>query len=222
MTWLNKYRKSLHFASLFSSKYHRDIVHDAWVYYMEKTGLDLFEVQVKDFDSYLYTVIKKAFYRWYYKERRGEKYLYFSTDTLQSAMDSPEEITFAHDLYAILLDRVKGMESNNNNTKTGRLDEIFRLRSFGYTQQEVAEELGLSKQVINYYNNKIKMLNNPINGSKLKITKQISLSTWQRKTDREDYELDDHNEFYQVYQHKESKEGLLVRLPAAKTNPYIK
>jgi hypothetical protein len=64
--------------------------------------------------------------------------------------------------------------------------------------------------------------NNPINGSRLKISRQLSLSSWEKKEDKDDYEYEDGNEFYSLYQHKESKEGLLVKLPTAKTNPYIK
>ncbi len=189
---------------------------------MEKTGLDLFEVPLKDFNGYLYTVIKKAFYRWYYKERKGEKYLYFSTDQLESNLDSPEEAVFAQDLYEILLKKIQKSESKNNNTNEGRLAEVFKLRAFGYTQTDIADELNIDKQLSHYYNKKINLvLTNPFNGSRLKITKQISLNTWEKKIDQDDYEMDDENEFYRVYRHKESKDGLLVKLPSTKTNPYI-
>jgi len=63
---------------------------------------------------------------------------------------------------------------------------------------------------------------NPFNGSRTHVTWVISEKHYEEKIDHNDYDLEDYNEYYKLYVHKESKEGLLVKLPTLKHNPYIK
>lgn len=66
-----------------------------------------------------------------------------------------------------------------------------------------------------------KMLTNPFNGSKTIIKKSITEAQWEKRTDHEDFELEDYNEFYKIYLHKESKESWLIKLKEQKFNPYL-
>lgn len=66
------------------------------------------------------------------------------------------------------------------------------------------------------------MLNNPFAGSRTKIVKSITLAQWSKREDQEDFEEEDANEYYVLKVYRPSKEGWLIKLPAAKTNPYIK
>lgn len=223
MTWADKYYKSVRIASHFNSRFAKDIAHDAWIAYLERTGCDLFEVPVNHFESYCARVIRNSFYKWYRNEHTGGKYIYFTTDELQSGLASPEDILFGQDLYQILLNRIRDCEYEKpNHSNPERLETIFRLSAQGYEQSAIAKKLEVSKTVVAYYNKKIKMINNPLNGNKVQIKKSIGLYQWEKRTDHEDYVLEDYNEFYRLYQHKESKEGLLVKLPAEKRNAYIK
>lgn len=62
---------------------------------------------------------------------------------------------------------------------------------------------------------------NPFAGSKLAVTKVVTLKAWEDRVDRDDFEPDDENEYYALKKHKESGEGLLVRFPPKKVNPYL-
>jgi hypothetical protein len=64
-------------------------------------------------------------------------------------------------------------------------------------------------------------LNNPFSGNKLPIKKVITETQWESREDREDFKLDDHNEYYKLWVHNESNEGLLVRLKQPKEAFYI-
>jgi len=216
MTWKQKYQWCVEIAALYNARYAKDIVHDSWVYYFDKTKLDLFEVPLRDFNQYAYTVVKKSFYRWWYHERIGSRYAYFSPDELQSGLASPEEALFARDLYDVLLKKLK--EQNipvNSNSNTERLEHVFRLKSIGYTVRDIADELNISKQAVTHYNKKMSLIN-PFNGNKLKISRIVTKKTWDDKDDQDDYERDDYNEYYELYKHKESGQGLLVRLGSDK------
>jgi hypothetical protein len=215
MDWIDRYRLSLRFASFYESEHRYDIVHEAWIYYKEKTGYDLFEIELDNESSYLYTVIKKAFYRWNYHERRGEKYQYFPTDVLRGAFDAADEMVGATILQEAFEKKIALQAKHivNNRVYETPLVEVFRLKALGHTQTEIAKDMGLSKQLINQYVKKIEEMidiNNPFNGSKVKIRKKISEPSWDNRKDKEDFELYDENEYLRLFIHKESKEGWLV------------
>src|SRR5690606_7334742 len=87
-----RYRLCLKFASLFDSEFSYDITHDAWESYLRKTNDDLFAIPLKDEASYLYTVVKRAFFRWYYKERKGPKYVYSPAELLSTPVDVVDQV----------------------------------------------------------------------------------------------------------------------------------
>lgn len=218
--WAVRYHLALRFASFFNSDHRYDIVHDAWIYYTNKEGVDLFEIDLKNESSYLYTVVKNAFYRWWYKERTGDKYQYLTADSLQSTLAGPVDILIAKDLYAQFYSKLfeATKETDKRHYRTPQSRElplsIFRLKAEGHTQKEIADELRVSKQVVNHYVKKIEQMAsiNPFNGSRVKVTRVIALSTWYGLKDKSDYEENDSNEWYKLYTHAESKDGLLVKL----------
>ena len=99
--WTYRYRLCLRFASFFNLAHRYDIVHNAWLYYLDKEKEDLFEKDLKKESSYLYTVIKNSFFRWNYHERKGSKYRYTGTDGIVSTTDSPDDSLIGKDLYEI-------------------------------------------------------------------------------------------------------------------------
>lgn len=216
MTWLDKYNLSIKLASIYSYEYPKDIAHDAWIAYMKTTGNDLFAVEIDGYSYYLSTIIRRSFLRFLRKERlfdsKGERYIYFGNEELQSNLAAPDEAIFARDLYSILLKRIKDYSHKAHaSPNQSRFEEIFHLKSEGYDQVSIAEKLEVNKSTVNHYTKKMSLVN-PFNGNKLKITRTINKDTWDKKSDKEDYERDDYNEYFELWKHKESGQGILVRL----------
>ncbi len=230
--WLHRYRLCIKFAAIYDSEHRYDIVHDAYVYYLSREGEDLFELDLKNESSYLYTIIKRAFHRWYYKERKGERYKYFPPDDLSSKFDDPEETLIGKDLYEIFYKKLflatKETDNRHYRTERGRRlpMDIFRLKAEGYTQKEIADQLNTSKQLVNQYVKKIEEMavyNNPFSGSKTICKKKISETAWDKRKDKEDFEYEDENEMVKLYVHKESNEGWLITIKDPKGSEfYIK
>src|SRR5689334_3370921 len=90
-----RYSMALRFAAHYNSHYRYDIVHEAWLKYFDRTGLDLFMVELRDEAQYLYTIIKRAFHYWWYHERRSDKYIYEDVDEQLSQEPSQEDVVAA-------------------------------------------------------------------------------------------------------------------------------
>lgn len=229
--WVRRYRLCLLFASFFNSEHRYDIVHDAWIYYTDKTGEDLFVIDLKKESSFLYTIVKKAFYRWYYHERRGEKYRYEGIENISGGFDDSHEILIAKEVYENFYNRLLAITEENEHihyrNKSGRELplEIFKLAANGYDNVGIAKQLGISKQLVGQYIKKIRDmgLNNPFHGDKTIIKKSIAQNTWEEKetNEKDKYDLHDCNEYYELYVEKESGDGLLVKLKQEKINRYL-
>lgn len=228
MKWKDKYDLAVRLASIYSWEYPRDIAHDAWISYMKSTGNDLFGITLDGYNYYLSRIIRRSFLRWLRREHifspTGGRYVYFGVDELESGIASPEEALFGQDLYELLLTKLKENQATTGRPPSLSIEEIFTLKASGYTQSDIALSLGVNKDVISKYNKKMSFTN-PFNGSKLKISRIILKDTWNEKDDQEDYEQEDYNEYYELYRHKESGQGLLVRLNSSvkpKRNSYVK
>jgi len=190
--------------------FYKDICHDAYLSYYRKTKTNLFDQSLP-----LITVVIKnqCFDNWRF--RRNYQPLIDVADG-----PDPHQELIARELVERCYELMVSGQRKKRNPE--RAIQILELRLQGYTNADIAKILNITKTGVACYTKNLDMLTNPINGSKLKITKQISLSSWEKKSDQEDYKWEDGNEFYELYKHIESKEGLLVKLPAAKVNPYIK
>lgn len=143
--WYKRYRLCIKFASLFDSEYAYDITHDAWVYYQDKTNTDLFTIPLKDESSYLFTVIKKAFFRWYYKERKGPKYIYSPVEEV-TVVDPSDAVSSKLTVEMIRKELVGKAH------KPQVAGEVFdALRAAEGDQNLAAKSLGLSKQHVAFY-----------------------------------------------------------------------
>lgn len=164
----DRYALSLRFAALFDSEHRHDIVHDAWLYYWEKTGKDLLTMELHDESSYLYTVVKKAFYRWWYYERR-------SVEKVPSGWLTSKEVSPEDQAHMVMLKDLLPEQT------------LVRLLSEGNRKSDAATLLGQSKQVIQYKSNKIrkKLMQylNPIAGSRVTITKKMSKKQFEAVSD---------------------------------------
>ncbi len=227
--WTYRYRLCLRFASFFNSVHRYDIVHNAWLYFLDKEKEDLFEKELKKESSYLYTIIKRAFFRWNYHERKGSKYQYSGPEELGSKFDNPDDTLIGKDLYEVfykkLFEVTKETDKRHYRTERSRKLplEIFRLRADGYTQKEISDDLNISKQLVNQYVKKIEEMavyNNPFNGSRIICKKRVSETVWDKRKDHDEFEFEDENEMVKLFVHKESKEGWLVVVKNPKGSEY--
>jgi hypothetical protein len=199
-----------------------DIVHDAYIIWYDRTGNDLFD----EHRGRVSQTVKNVFLNEVGARRfmyRGQYYKkqYFGSDHLRAEGD-PEE-TYLNKEEAIFKDSLIDRIADN---LTPLRATIFALLREGYNQRQISKKLGVNPQNIQYHVTQIIQHNsmwiNPFSGSKVKVTKTITLGQWEKRSDKDDYMEEDVNEYYRLMQHKESKDGLLVRLPSEKTNPYIK
>lgn len=151
--WHRRYRLCLKFAGLFNSEFTYDITHDAWEYYLTKTKTDLFAISLKDEASYLFTVMKKAFYRWYYKERKGPKYIYSSVDDLSTGGDIADNVDYRMRVEALR----KALIDKAHRPAVARTIFDSLLAAEG-DQTLAAKNLDISKQQVNFYVKQLRTL----------------------------------------------------------------
>jgi predicted DNA-binding protein (UPF0251 family) len=175
------------------------------MYYYEKTGKDLLNIPLKNESSYLYTVIKKAFYRWWYYERRTiEK---TPAEWLREPSPAPDEIVNGITLMEMLPH-----------------ETLVRLLSEGNLKADAASSLGMSRQAVQYQANKIKSkltkILNPIAGSRVKLLNKLSKKQFDALEDKNEYKnTHEGNETVAIYvkdieayDRTGEAEGVLVKL----------
>jgi len=241
---LERYRYVLRYYRQFEPELFKDICHNAYLNYWRNHHADLFDQDI----PFIFRVVRnQGIDDWRKREQTNSRdydpETYVPKEFISLSVN-PESIKFrdlarADEKQAAFK---RAILSRNNpyeemvakellercyqvmiqDKKTSELAvQILELKLAGYIETEIAKILGIDKSRVARFTKKLQMLNNPFNGSKVKITKHMSLSNWEKHGD-EDYELEDYNEFYYLYKHKESGEGLLVKVPARRTNPYIK
>lgn len=213
----------------------RDVVHSLWLKYMDKTGLNLLEQQYSN--RWLYKSVRNEYFNQYkrlsrYTEMDLETHLHIN-NVVNDIEGEERDKQFKATIFNLL--QSKHLNSQSKRNKTYDIEKqyrvfisIYELMKLEYSTKDISKSLEISEQLVSYYKKQIQSclkmadLRNPFNGSKLKVTRRVSLKTWQEKIDHSDYDLEDENEYYAIYKHKESEEGLLIRLPDQKVNPYIK
>jgi hypothetical protein len=124
----------------------------------------------------------------------------------------------------------------------GELRRVAELLMAGFSGVEVAKILNMSAQTVSNHKAKVRdivktmnkeetnnskgyMARNPFNGDRTVVRGVITKKVWRtrkNKPRRENYELVDYNEYYELYRQKETGVGLLVRLDTDdKINPYL-
>lgn len=236
---MSNYYTMFRYAKSFTNEFHAlDVVHSLWLRYFNKTGEDM--LKLKTSNRWLYKCIRNEYFNQYNKYKKYDEIdLEFHLHNNNVILDIEAEeknIEIKREIYNI----VKQKEANAKKKKNKSYDiekqyavflKIYHFITLEYKNKDIAIELGMSEQLVGYYKNQIinhleiHMANawrNPFAGSKLQVTRRVSKKTWEEKVDHSEYEYDDANEYYELFRHIESGEGLLVRLPEQKTNPYIK
>src|SRR6478609_6745292 len=144
-----RYGMGLRFAAIFNSEFRYDILHDAWLYYFEKTGNDLFTINLKNESGYMYTVIKKAFYRWLYAEGKNYTYKDVRRSFVPLLAETGDEnfIVAGNQEACFELNRVTTI----GDTLVGTQGMVYRYLFRGYRPFEISEIEGMSQPLIQYY-----------------------------------------------------------------------
>lgn len=217
------YWKARSYAHHLEPTLYRDIVHDAFVDYALKNNKNLFDEPL----ALIFRVVRYRFYDflkvkhgWNGKEKNPTRSYIEYNDHLIN------RITPLDELEGIQLNEQINSASTliftHTNSRPNLLNSILDLKKRGYMNKEISQVLSISPTLITYYLKRLmSYINNPFTDKKEK-GRSISAHQWDKLSDKEDYLLEEENEFYVLYRHKESGEGLLVKLPAQKMNPYIK
>lgn len=137
-----------------------DLVHDAYVNWYDKTGQDLFDLP----ERRVMSIISFTFRGWLSKNRwtydkvtQGQRqYVQFRDDVTEEASTvhaynkiTPEDECVAGEL----LDRMRELID----IARPPVKEILEYKLAGYHNNEISEELGVSKSLITYYLNKTEL-----------------------------------------------------------------
>ena len=213
-----------------SEHYWGDLVHNVWLRYFDKTGKDLFKEKLSK--RWIFKVIRNEFINSLYGQDRFDPILKVSEDgdeeefILDTAPSIEENM-----IYCDLADFVKGkirrflevevLHLGNHWTLEERYKlfiDIFEMMRFNYTNREIAEQLNITDQQVGTYRKQIVKaitfvgFTNPFNGSALKVARILTLPQWKRRLDGKKFEMEDSNESFELYKHKETGEGFLVKL----------
>jgi predicted transcriptional regulator len=241
------YWKYSRYAKHFSEYLSGDIVHDLYLRYFLRHGRNIFEEKfsnrqiwiavrnqylnmVRTKNRYIETITKES------DDPDSELVDFF--DELPSEDVQVVEIMIAAELDAMFREQLLSavvshkrheslLISDKNIERGHNILEVYKLMTLNYRNIEIAQELGISEQVVGNYKKQIigNMAKNPFNGDKTKVRGVITQKVWRtrkNKDRRKQYELVDLNEYYELYKHKETGVGLLVRLEIKDgPNPYL-
>lgn len=144
------YQKALGYAFKLNPVLYKDIVHDSYLVWYDKTKKDLF----KEHERIVISVVKKVWWGKYiakaqhvYKGEKKvrEKVLFEEESGLCRNMVTPEDICIA-----------KEFEEQLINTSSETLLEIYKLAVQGWNQLQIAIILGESPQFVNNYFKKMR------------------------------------------------------------------
>lgn len=210
-----EYRKAKRYAHKVTSSRDNDLVHDAYLVWFNKTGRDLFDEPNATIVSVVKNLHLKSFqthsFMWR-GEIYGKKYERLDDTESNFALENivtPESILLSKEQFEIL------------NANLSEFDKrTLQLITDGYLLKEIegiqersnptitASVKRIKKQVAKLYMS----YTNPFNGSRTVIKKQISEKIWNERKDHSEFEMEDESEYCQLYVHKESKEGWLVKI----------
>jgi len=183
MNWTNNYKKAKRYGDLLDYSNSEDLVHDAWLYWKEKKGEDLFEVADKG--ALMFRLMKNLHQSKYQKEKQyqynherhtrefyNHEYLEFVNKfkgytsfleimpTFRSASNAYIDKTSKNNVdehmdYVGLCEKIiKNIQKMPNHITR---KHIFDMKADGYTNKEIAEKMGISEAMVSYfYKNLIK------------------------------------------------------------------
>lgn len=208
------YLRAVRYAQVIDRELYRDNVHNAWLYYFDKTGENLFE---KDLPLALYWVklmSKRSLY--------SGKHFVGLEDYEPVLIKTPESEYIDKESVCVIRTRVQNYVDNKVTRKPGnKILEVLYYLERGYTSPEICEMMQCSTQNYHQYIKKLRQLvgelfSSPFNGNRLKLREKITRDKYEKNIDDyKDYVYDtnrwsDRNEYYTQLTHKTENHGLLI------------
>lgn len=224
----NRYAIKLFNSNRDNSVYPRDLVHEAYTYWQDKKGEDLFTKEKPQ----IFTVLKNLYYtrsqksKWY----SGGKFYpkVFSEDFVQG-FPKDEQLSVRDSLLSRW-----GMEFPKQEVESEEIVEKFReslsdfdnlvlsLKEEGYMNKEIEKIVNrtnpiITKSIKNIKRKMKEVLLNPFNCSKVKVIHRVNRKTYETNKSAYDKEFEvgeyaEHNEYYVLMTSRENpKEGLLIK-----------
>lgn len=191
---------------------YKDILHDTWIKYYERTGKNLLE----EHKGFVMRAIKFTIWN---RLRDSKKMPIEEYHEMPSMIFDPLMMYQTQEFYTNLYDLV---DQYKGNISPFLLKKIIRLVDEGYSfYPEIANMLQMSQQKLQYHKEKIRtiirtmLVNSPFVANKLKC-KKVTRNEYNKHPEKYvDYVYDvdrdsDENEFFTQLTHKEKEEGLLI------------
>lgn len=212
------YHVACSYAFTLNHQLYKDYVHTAWINHFKRTGDCLFTQAT----PYILTAVKfvhKRYLQDQYFEWRRRKYpkTWYSIDEetfpIVAKTPNPEALAISSQFVDEFNSQMSQYRSEKGHDIGSNLSTYLRLKQEGYKQVEISEKMGLTPQVVNYYNKKIKTIiqsmNNPLRTSTVPISKRITRKTYEEKYKEEYNQWEDGNEFFNIYHN--GKDYILVK-----------
>lgn len=221
-----------------------DMQHDIFLYLVEKKGIVNFNSGSKRF-AYILAQYHPTYLRRYKYSRRIEDVLVDEDgETIDYGISNEMSGDVLHDLNLIGNIEVK----KGRPGKKIVVEYEYGENEYYDSIQGFATKIGCAEQTVHKWikngfswskdwsksNGKFKGLHiksikymaiysNPFNGSKTVVKKKLSEVAWEKRDDKEEFELEDENEMVKLFVHKESGEGWMVKTKDPKGSEfYIK
>lgn len=148
---IENYNKARKYLYKIDSNLYKDVLHDAYLNYFRRTGLNLFErsntnvigvVKNQYFETLRKGMFKKNGVRQPFQFTEFEDHRYTST--------TPEDILIGEEALSSIKNRIRTFEKPEIATA------VLDLRYGGYSTEEISEQLGLSTLQVNRYTQNLK------------------------------------------------------------------
>lgn len=194
---------------------YRGDVHQAFLYYFNKTGDDLFNQP----EGFVLRCVKWMNRKRYCKEHHNKIFTefddhFFNCTTPLKELEAKETVEGIYN--KIRAYRTGGTSSIDAN----KLIEFLMFLERGYQTNEICDLMKITKGIAYNYKAKIKSIlqpmTNPFAGNPAIVSKKILRKTYEESERYKDFIYDinrncDVNEYYQLYVHKERNEWILVK-----------
>lgn len=141
------YRRARAYLYKFTSTEYNDILHDAFLTYYRRTGLNLFErtnfnvigvVRNQYYESLRKDAYVKNGVRYFFQHQSFEDYTSYNSTT-------PHDLLIGKEAYETIVRRTKQFDAPDI------AQAVLDLRIEGYNTREIAEQLGLTPDQVNTY-----------------------------------------------------------------------
>jgi hypothetical protein len=173
MSWESNYKKAKRYGDKINPDFSQDLVHDAWLYWKENKGEDLFDVAEKG--AMIYRVMKNirdnqnSKENTYVEDSKKNSRVFYNSDYLERMVRFPSFTGIDPDLRRASVTYSKKTSSDTVSTSldvrdiyNGIIEKINKMPNYitrktvldmkleGYQNREISEILGISQAMVSY------------------------------------------------------------------------